>query len=73
MRSFEELVAEAVSADVTGWDFSYLDGRATEERPPWRYVRLLAERLATVGSALDLDTGGERCSTRRPPSRPAWS
>ncbi|UYG17823.1 class I SAM-dependent methyltransferase [Brachybacterium huguangmaarense] len=71
MRSFEELVAEAVSADVTGWDFSYLDGRATEERPPWRYVRLLAERLATVGSALDLDTGGGEVLDESPafPSR----
>ncbi len=58
MRSFEDLVAEAASADVTGWDFSYLDGRATEERPPWRYAHLLTERLATVGSVLDLDTGG---------------
>jgi SAM-dependent methyltransferase len=58
MRAFDELVAEADAADVTGWDFSWLDGRATEERPPWGYARLLANRLALVGSALDLDTGG---------------
>ena len=58
MRSFDELVAEAVTADVTGWGFGWLDGRATEERPPWGYARLLGERLAQVGSALDLDTGG---------------
>jgi len=58
MRSFEELVAEAEAADVTGWGFGWLDGRATEERPPWRYAVLLAERLASVASALDLDTGG---------------
>lgn len=58
MRSFEELVAEAEAADVSGWDFSWLDGRATEERPPWRYARLLAVRLGAAGSALDLDTGG---------------
>ena len=32
MRSFEELVAEAESADATGWGFGWLDGRATEER-----------------------------------------
>lgn len=58
MRSFDELVAEAESADVTGWGFDWLFGRATEERPPWGYARLLADRLAAVGSALDIDTGG---------------
>ncbi|HEV7623885.1 MAG TPA: methyltransferase domain-containing protein [Amnibacterium sp.] len=58
MRSFEELVAEAESADMTGWDFRWLEGRATEERPPWGYSRLLAGRLARAASALDLDTGG---------------
>jgi len=58
MRSFDELVAEAEAADVSGWGFGWLDGRATEERPPWSYVVVLGERLAQVGSALDLDTGG---------------
>jgi len=58
VRSFDELVAEAEAADVTGWGFGWLDGRATEERPPWSYVTILGERLAQVGSALDLDTGG---------------
>lgn len=58
MRSFEELINEAESADVDGWGFSWLDGRATEERPRWGYARLLAERLGSVRSALDLDTGG---------------
>lgn len=58
MRPFDELVREAEAADVTGWGFGWLDGRATEERPPWGYARLLASRLAEVRSALDLDTGG---------------
>jgi SAM-dependent methyltransferase len=58
MRPFRELIEEASSADVTGWGFDWLDGRATEERPPWGYARLLAERLPRVTSALDLDTGG---------------
>lgn len=51
-------MAEAEAADVTGWDFSWLEGRATEERPPWGYARLLADRLARATCALDLDTGG---------------
>ncbi|MGH3967715.1 MAG: SAM-dependent methyltransferase, partial [Mycobacterium sp.] len=31
--TFDELVAQAAAAPVHGWDFSWLDGRATEERP----------------------------------------
>jgi SAM-dependent methyltransferase len=58
VRAFEVLVSEAESADVTGWDFGWLAGRATEERPPWGYARLLSARLAQVRSALDIDTGG---------------
>ena len=27
---FDQLLAEGTTADVTGWDFSWLDGRATE-------------------------------------------
>ncbi|MCX4747974.1 class I SAM-dependent methyltransferase [Kitasatospora sp. NBC_01287] len=58
MRTFEELVAEAEQAPVTGWDFSWLAGRATEQRPSWGYQRLLGERLAGARAALDLQTGG---------------
>lgn len=58
MRAFEALVDEAAAADVSGWGFQWLDGRATEERPPWGYARLLAQRLRGVDSALDIDTGG---------------
>jgi SAM-dependent methyltransferase len=57
-RTFDELVAEADVVDVSGWDFSWLDGRATEQRPSWGYQRLLRERLPRVQSALDLYTGG---------------
>lgn len=57
-RTFEDLLAEAEAAPVDGWDFSWLDGRATEERPSWGYQRLLRDRLATVSAALDIHTGG---------------
>jgi SAM-dependent methyltransferase len=56
--TFEDLVAEADSVAVDGWDFSWLDGRATEERPSWGYQRLLGERLASASAAVDLQTGG---------------
>jgi SAM-dependent methyltransferase len=57
-RSFDSLVDEAAEVSVEGWDFSWLDGRATEERPSWAYQRLLSERLATATAALDIQTGG---------------
>jgi SAM-dependent methyltransferase len=55
---FESLVAEAGNVDVSGWDFGWLAGRATEERPSWGYQRLIGERLSAVDSALDVQTGG---------------
>ncbi|MEV4056072.1 methyltransferase domain-containing protein [Amycolatopsis sp. NPDC049688] len=55
---FDELVAEAEAVSVDGWDFSWLDGRATEARPSWGYQRLLGAQLARVEAALDLETGG---------------
>lgn len=55
---FEDLVAEANAAPIEGWDFSWLDGRATEQRPSWGYQRLMSERLATASAGLDIQTGG---------------
>ncbi|MFD8799422.1 class I SAM-dependent methyltransferase [Streptomyces atroolivaceus] len=55
---FDTLVAEAGSVSVDGWDFSWLDGRATEQRPSWGYARAMADRLARAGAALDIQTGG---------------
>lgn len=57
-RSFEELVAEAGAVSVDGWDFSWLDGRATEQRPSWGYQRTMSQRLAVARAALDVQTGG---------------
>ena len=57
-RPFDSLVDEAAEVSVEGWDFSWLHGRATEERPSWGYQRLLSGRLATATAALDIQTGG---------------
>lgn len=57
-RSFDSLVDEAAEVSVEGWDFSWLDSRATEERPSWGYQRLLSQQLAAATSALDIQTGG---------------
>jgi SAM-dependent methyltransferase len=68
--TFEELLAEGVSVPVEGWDFSWFEGRATEERPPWGYSRLLAHRMASATAALDIQTGGGEVLAQipRPPA-----
>lgn len=58
---FDVLVAEAEAVSVDGWDFSWLDGRATEQRPSWGYARAMAGRMARAGAALDIQTGEGRC------------
>lgn len=58
MPTFEELVAEAEAAPIIGWDFSWLHGRAIEDRPSWGYAELAAERLPAAHSVLDIHTGG---------------
>src|SRR5439155_5765223 len=52
---FDALVAEGEAAPIVGWDFSWLEGRATEERPSWGYARMVAARLP----------GGRRAARRR--------
>ncbi len=58
MPTFEELIDEGAAAPVEGWDFSWFAGRATEERPPWGYARLMGRRMATAEACLDVQTGG---------------
>jgi SAM-dependent methyltransferase len=58
MPTFDELIDEAASVSVDGWDFSWLDGRATEERPGWGYARMMAERMARARVAVELQAGG---------------
>jgi SAM-dependent methyltransferase len=53
-----DLIAEGDAVPVEGWDFSWFDGRATEERPRWGYARLLSERIGQAAAVLDIQTGG---------------
>lgn len=64
--SCETLIEEAEAAPIEGWDFSWLDGRATEQRPSWGYSGLLAERAKHVSSLLDLQTGGGELLSQLP-------
>ncbi len=56
--TFEDLVVEATRAPIDGWDFSWLDGRATEERPSWHYSELVAAAFQEADAAIDLQSGG---------------
>ncbi len=73
-RSFEDLVAEGAAVPTEGWDFSWFEGRATEERPSWGYARSAGERLAGAEAVLDVQTGGgevlDFALSRAEPGRP---
>ena len=56
--TFEELLAEGEAVPVAGWDFSWFEGRATEQRPSWGYSSILSARLAESSASLDVQTGG---------------
>ncbi|KAF9141438.1 hypothetical protein BG015_001282 [Linnemannia schmuckeri] len=56
--SYEELVHDGNTSSVDGWDFSWLDGRATEERPYWGYAKAMSNRMSKATAGLDLQTGG---------------
>ncbi|MGW0735215.1 class I SAM-dependent methyltransferase [Streptomyces sp. NPDC002851] len=67
---FEQLVAEGAAVPTEGWDFSWFEGRASEQRPSWGYQRRMGERMARAGAALDIQTGGGEVLAgvpRRPP------
>jgi SAM-dependent methyltransferase len=56
--TFEELLAEGEAVPVEGWNFSWFEGRATEQRPSWGYSSILSVRLAGCTASLDVQTGG---------------
>jgi SAM-dependent methyltransferase len=58
MVTFDELVAEAVAAPFTGWDFSWLDARSTTEDLPWNYNAEVATYSAAARTMVDMGTGG---------------
>ena len=56
--TFDELVAEGAAVPLDGWDFSWFEGRATEERPSWGYAKMLVSGLGAAAAVLDVQTGG---------------
>src|SRR5260370_10005297 len=67
---FDRLLAEAMAAPFSGWDFSWLEGRRVEEEDTettWDYDERARKRIQSAASLLDLGTGGgERLSRLGP-------
>ena len=65
--SFDDLVAEALRQDFSGWDFAYMRGRWLDGNPSWDYRQIAYERSRKVEILLDMGTGGgELLSTLAP-------
>ena len=63
-------MAEGGAVPVEGWDFSWFDGRATEERPPWGYARLHGGAHGRRRGRAGRQTGGGEvlATVARPPA-----
>ena len=57
VSDFDDLVEKAEQVPIEGWDFGWLDGRAVEDRPTWRYFDRVAERAADVSTLLEVQAG----------------
>lgn len=56
--NLETVIREAESLPIFGWDTSPVTGRWKHGHPPWDYREMVAERLRSASSLLDLGTGG---------------
>lgn len=61
---------EAQQATMSGWDFSWLKGRADGEGPSWDYGQRARVLLPRSRSLLDIDTGGGEFLTSLAPLPP---
>jgi SAM-dependent methyltransferase len=57
-RTYDDLITDALSAPIRGWDFSWLIGRADCEGLPWDYMALARRAVSHATCLLDVDTGG---------------
>ncbi len=64
---FDDLVAEALAAPFSGWDFSWLGPGSAAGRLPWSYRREVARRAALTDTMLDMGTGGGEWLSRLSP------
>jgi SAM-dependent methyltransferase len=55
---FEQLIADALAQEFSGWDFHYLAGRWKDEPTTWDYAQIVRSYIKPEISLLDVDTGG---------------
>jgi hypothetical protein len=58
VATFDELVAGALNAPFSGWDFSWLAARSTPGTLPWSYQGEVTRRAAAAEAMLDTGTLG---------------
>jgi SAM-dependent methyltransferase len=72
--SFEELISQACTYPVSGWDFSFIADRWQERGPAWAYGDIVRARLPGITSLLDMGTGGgEFLASLAPLPRVTWA
>jgi hypothetical protein len=57
-HTYDDLVSDALCAQLEGWDFSWLTGRMDRGKLPWDYGSLARRALPGATRLLDVDTGG---------------
>ncbi|RKR74231.1 class I SAM-dependent methyltransferase [Frondihabitans australicus] len=58
MADFDELIREAAARPGGGWDFSWMEGRASGSAPSWSYESMARDLVRSSARLLDVDTGG---------------
>ena len=56
--SFQSRYNDAMAVEISGWDFSYLEGRMISESPPWDYRQIILPFIQQSTCMLDMGTGG---------------
>ena len=71
---FERLINEAEAQQMSGWDWSHVQGRYVETEPPWNYREQVRACLHTEHSLLDMGTGGgELLESLAPLPHDSWA
>lgn len=58
LTDFEQLLREASTTPIEGWDFTSWGDRLRIGALPWDFAATVSERAAGAASLLDIDTGG---------------
>jgi len=71
---FDRLIADAEAQQMSGWDWSYVEGRYSEAPPPWNYPEKVRAHLQPNLTLLDMGTGGgELLASMAPLPNDTWA